>query len=83
MNPIISKLIGSFDNKKDNGFSARKLTAFSLMICIAYIHYKYVSESNAVDVLIIDLCGVSIMLGVITIQNVIELKNGGKNEPTN
>ncbi len=80
MNSIISKLIGSFDNKKDSGFSARKLTAFSLMICIAYIHINYVSESNAVEVLIIDLCGVLVLLGVITIQSLIELRNSEKSK---
>jgi hypothetical protein len=76
MKRIINTLIGSFDTIKENGFSARKLSAFALMVLIAYAHYKYLDISNVVEVIIIDLCGVLILLGLVTMEQVIKLKNG-------
>ncbi len=80
---IIEKLLGSLDNQKNSGYSLRKLVALILMVCIIYIHVMYVDATMAIEVLLIDLGGVLILLGVVTIQNLIEFKNGGKNEPTN
>ena len=77
---VINNILASFNNY-EKGFSARKLTAFSLMICIAYIHYKFVDTSIAIEALIIDLSGVLISLGIVTAEQVIKLKNGGNNEP--
>ncbi len=83
MKNFITNILNSFKNDKD-GFSARKLTAFALMGCIMYIHKYYVTAENATEVLIIDLCGVLIALGIVTAQNIIELKNGknSNNSPT-
>jgi hypothetical protein len=78
MKRIIDNLIGSFDTVKENGFSARKLSAFALMICIAYVHFKWVNHENVAEVLIIDLCGVLILLGLVTAQNVLDYKNSEK-----
>jgi hypothetical protein len=77
---MIDKLIGSFDNVKGQGFSARKLTSFALMLCIAFIHFRFVDNSNAIEALIIDLSGVLLCLGIITAQNVIELRNNSNNQ---
>lgn len=76
---IIDNLIKSFTTEK-GGFAARKLTAFALMILIAYSHFKYVDLTNVVEVLIIDLSGVLLCLGLVTASNIIELKNGKNNE---
>ena len=78
MKRIIDNLIGSFDNKKENGFSARKLSAFALMVCVAFVHFKWVNHDNVAEVLIIDLCGVLILLGLVTMEQVIKLKNGSQ-----
>jgi hypothetical protein len=78
MKRIIDNLIGSFDNKKENGFSARKLSAFALMVCIAFVHFKWVNHDNVAEVLIIDLCGVLILLGLVTAQNILDYKNSEK-----
>lgn len=67
--------ISSFDNATI-GASARKLTAFALMVCIAYIHLKFIDKDNAIDALIIDLIGVGFFLGLITVSQIVELKNG-------
>jgi hypothetical protein len=76
MKRIIDNLIGSFDTVKENGFSARKLSAFALMVCVAFVHFKWVNHENVAEVLIIDLCGVLILLGLVTMEQVIKLKNG-------
>lgn len=72
---MIKKLLASFDNV-EGGFSARKLTAFALMICIGYIHFKFVDKDNAIEALIIDLVGVGFFLGLITFSQILSLKHG-------
>lgn len=78
MKKLFKNIHDSFFNN-DSGFSSRKLTAFSLMICIAFIHWEYIDQANAIEALTIDLCGVLIALGIVTAQNIIELKNGKQN----
>ena len=78
MNKIINDIWASFNNH-ELGASARKLTAFALMVCIAFIHYKQLNENNATEFLIIDLCGVFLALGLVTFSQLIELKNGKDN----
>lgn len=80
MKKIIDGLLGSFDNVKGNGFSGRKLTAFAFVVMSAYIHLKYVNETNAIEALIVDVCCILVSLGIVTAQNIIDLKNGS-NEP--
>ena len=77
---MINKILGSFDNVKGQGFSARKLTAFALMLCIAFIHFRFVDINNAIEALIIDLSGVLLCLGIITAQNIIEFRNNSNNQ---
>ena len=76
---IAENLLKSFNTEK-GGYAARKLTAFALMICVAYIHFKFVDITIAVEVLIVDLSGVLLCLGLVTASNIIELKNGPKND---
>jgi hypothetical protein len=80
---MINKLLGSFDNVKGQGFSARKLTAFALMLCIAFIHFRFVDSTNAIEALMIDLSGVLLCLGIVTAQNIIELKNNNNQQNAN
>jgi hypothetical protein len=80
---IWENLVKSFTTEK-GGFAARKLTAFALMVLIAYCHIKYVDNTNVIEAIIIDLSGVLLCLGLVTASNIIELKNGSKkDEPTN
>lgn len=76
---ILTKLINSFDNDND-GFSARKLTAFFLVSCIGWIHFKFLTTDNALDFLIVDLIGAGFFLGLITAAQIITLKNGTNNQ---
>jgi len=75
---IIKDIWASFNNH-EQGASARKLSAFALMCMIAYIHASQLTTENAVEFLIIDLCGVFLSLGLITFSQIVELKNGSKN----
>lgn len=75
---IAEYFLSSFDNH-NAGASARKLTAFSLMICIAYLHVKEVHHDNALQFLVVDLCGILICLGIVTAEQIIKFKNGNEN----
>lgn len=84
------RLVRSWDNITDWAFSARKLTAFVIIVCVVVghgIYYKhcYTKEDFALfdTILIIDYIAAGFFLGIITIQQVIEFKNGKKNESTN
>ena len=80
MKDIIKNLINSLNNQ-DSGFSARKLTAFALMILIAYVHYKYVDLSNAIEAILIDLGGVLLLLGIVTFEQIIRFREGSSSSP--
>jgi len=75
MKELLNKFVKSFDNEP-GGFSARKLTAFAIVMCILFIHYKYVNSQNAIEAIIVDLCGALIALGIITAEQIIKFKNG-------
>jgi hypothetical protein len=90
MKEFFKRLVGSLDNFTKEAFSARKLTAFVIVVCILVghgIYYKhcFTKEDFALfdTILIIDYIAVAFFLGIITIQQVIEFKNGKKNESTN
>ena len=81
MRKFFEKIERSFDNS-DLGYSARKLTAFTLVVMIVTLHVVYIQNFNIeylAEVLIIDLCGVAFFLGLITVAQIIQLR-GGKNE---
>jgi hypothetical protein len=65
----------TFTNDR-KGNSARKTTAFALMVCIAYTHYKYLSVDNAQLIIATDGILILVLLGIITAQNLIEMKFG-------
>jgi len=80
MKNIFLNIIESFNNKQNVGFSARKLTAFSFMLLIVYLHCRFINTDNLIEALLID-CGTLLMLlGIITMEQVIKFKNGGEEE---
>lgn len=85
MKTIITKLISSFD-LTNNGFSGRKLTSFWLIVLITYGHWMYLDKDNFVQVLIIDLAAIGLLMGIVTVQQIIEFlgskKNVANNPPT-
>jgi hypothetical protein len=80
-NFIIGFLHTFTNNRKGN--SARKTTAFALMVCVGWVHYGYLSIETATTILLIDLSFVCLLLGIVTAQNLLELKFGKKTDENN
>jgi hypothetical protein len=76
MNPL-NFLLASFRNEP-GGASARKLTAFAFMLCVGWIHLKWVNHDNAIAALIIDVSAALLSLSIVTAENLIRLRHGGK-----
>jgi len=70
------KIIASFDNSQD-GFSARKLSAFAGVSVGVIITFKYIEPQYLIEALIVWLCFALLCLGIVTMEQVIKLKNGG------
>ena len=84
---ILNNIAGSLDNKQNSGFSARKLTAAILMVCIILIHLSWLKHAFLredyrfiVEILSIDSLFVLLLLGIVTIEQITKLKNSNKNE---
>lgn len=81
---FIQKLLLTFDNSKE-GHSARKWTSFIIIGCVVvghaiYFKHCYTKEDFSLfdTILIIDYVACGFFLGLITFQNIVELKNGNK-----
>lgn len=72
---ILEHLHKSFTSDK-GGYSARKLTSFGFFALAVFIHGKYLNQNNAFDFLCVDVAMILLLLGIVTIQNLIEFKNG-------
>jgi hypothetical protein len=66
----------SFDSKCDTGFDPRKLTAWTIIALAGYSHIHYVDQTVIESILIIDYCAVGVLLGIVTMEQVIKLKAG-------
>lgn len=84
---IYTGLIGSLDNEKNTGFSARKITVLVVMFMIILIHLSWLKHAFLredykfiVEILSIDSLFVLLLLGIVTIEQVAKLKSGNKNE---
>lgn len=78
---FFNNLKNSLNNKKDEGFSARKLTAFIIVACIVFMHIEWGIDSKfTVEILICDLVGVAFFLGLITMDQIIRFKNENKKQ---
>ena len=80
MKKILTNLINSFTTDK-SGFSARKLSAFVGVVTAIYVTVKLIPVAAQIDALYAWLLFSLLCLGIVTIENVINLKNGSK--PTN
>lgn len=75
---LYQRFLGSLDNKKDSGFSGRKLTAFALVVCTCAIHIKYIALADFSQlemVLTIDYAFIATLFGMTTYQSVKANKN--------
>lgn len=68
MKNILNKLVSSLDNHT-KGYSARKLSAFAVMLCVIAAHIKWLSLGDFSllgEILIIDYGFVAALLGMTT-----------------
>ena len=85
---FLEYLRGSLDTKSGNGASARKLTAFAVMILVVFLHlwyfrYQYKHEGDfslTIEILVIDYLFMALLLGLTTFESILKLKNGFKDE---
>jgi hypothetical protein len=76
---LFSKVMLSFENSKE-GFSGRKLSAFTGVMMAVAVTLFYLAEKDMLSALYAWLLFALICLGIVTIGNLIELKNGKKDE---
>lgn len=75
----IAWVLNSF-SVKDNGASARKLSAFYCIVIMGgYVTIKHTTDENADRILAIWLIAGAFFLGIITIQEIIKLRNQNSN----
>ena len=82
---IYEGVIGSLDNKKNKGFSARKISVLVIMVCIILIHISWLKHAflredykYIIEILTIDSLFVLLLLGIVTMEQVTKLRNGSK-----
>ena len=80
---IYKGVIGSLDNKKNTGFSARKITVMVVIVCIILIHLSWLKHAflredyeYIIEILTIDSLFVLLLLGIVTIEQITKLKQG-------
>ena len=78
---IYKGVIGSLDNKKNSGFSARKISVLVIMVCIIFIHLSWLKHAflredyeYIIEILSIDSLFVLLLLGIVTIEQISKLK---------
>lgn len=72
---LFQKLIASFDNTTE-GFAARKLSAFAAVVAAIYFSYQNCTPENVVELVVTWLVFALLCLGLVTVQNIIDFKNG-------
>jgi len=77
MRKILSNIANSFTTEKD-GYSARKLSAFAAVCVAIYITVKLIPVAMQIDALYAWLIFAGVCLGIVTIEQIINLKNGSK-----
>lgn len=78
---LFQKLLASFDNTTE-GFAARKLSAFAGVIAAMFFSYQHTTEHNVVEIVSIWLLFALLCMGLVTVQNIIDLKNNKSSQPS-
>ena len=78
---LYNGVIGSLDNKKNSGFSARKISVLVIMVCIILIHLSWLKHAflredyeYIIEILSIDSLFVLLLLGIVTMEQITKLK---------
>ena len=72
MKDLFNKLLSGLDTNT-NGFSARKMSAFIIILCVIIAHVKWITLgdlSELDNVLIIDYGFISLCLGMTTYESI-------------
>lgn len=80
----VMQIVNWFASSVDNhtaGPSGRKLTAITIMALIIHGHLKYVDSKNFYDVLIVYVVFVSVLLGIVTIEQIIKFFGDKPKDP--
>ena len=72
---FFKKLIDTLFNDKE-GFSMRKCIALIMVKVTIIMEFAYTSSDNIQSISIINFAFAVLLIGVVTMQNIIELKNG-------
>ena len=78
MKQLINKLLGSLDTHSKNSFSARKLSAFVVMVLVIVLHVKWFKSDKweyIAEVLALDFTFILVCLGIATWQSIKEKQN--------
>lgn len=78
MKQLINKLLGSLDTHSKNSFSARKLSAFVVMVLVIVLHVKWFKSDKweyIAEVLALDFTFILVCLGLATWQSIKEKQN--------
>jgi succinate-acetate transporter protein len=73
---ILDEILHSFDNNPNSGFSARKLSAFVGVTVAIYLSVFKADVTVVVELVMAWMCFILLCLGLITTQQIVELKNG-------
>jgi len=74
--------IASSADNNTNGASGRKLTAITFMALIIWGQYKFVDTSMWHDVLITYEVCIMLLLGIVTVEQIIKFKSGSSSTTT-
>jgi hypothetical protein len=72
---FFKNLIDTLFNDKE-GFSMRKCIALIMVKVTIIMEFAYTSSDNIQSISIINFAFAGLLIGVVTMQNIIELKNG-------
>jgi hypothetical protein len=75
MSKIFNYIFHSFTNSPE-GFSARKLAAFTAVITAVTVTFYFGADGYVTELVLIWLAFGLLCLGIITIQQIIDFKNG-------
>lgn len=80
---IFDNLLKSLTSEK-GGYSARKLTSITLIVCVVFAHYMIFRNENALEVfenvILYDFGMVAVLLGLIDAQDLIKHKREMENK---
>jgi hypothetical protein len=81
MKQFIKKLFASLDNHS-LGYSGRKLSSLAGVMVGVYITVHEIPKTDLITALYAWLGFALLCLGIVTVQNIIDFKNGKENKPT-